>query len=176
MLLPATIPGMSDSCCVLCCPVLSPRMLLAVVARPTYGRCRGGHRQSVGMGTDIGGRVISAADAARLLCMSRKTFYNSYKAMGLPVVRRGGSVRFGERAVLAVPGHASDSAGACPERPLIAQLASRPIRRDGFQDLLMALVVNSVAPQQRPDVAQWRVVSPLLRHRERLPYADLALA
>ena len=51
------------------------------------------------MGTDLGGRVISAAQAAEILGMSRKTFYNSYKAMGIPVVRRGRSVRFRERAI-----------------------------------------------------------------------------
>ncbi len=53
------------------------------------------------MGTNLGGRVISAADAARLLGMGRKNFYNSYKRMGIPAVRRRRTVRFRERAVLA---------------------------------------------------------------------------
>lgn len=52
------------------------------------------------MGTDLGGRVISAAEAARLLGMGRKNFYNTYKRLGIPAVRRGRTVRFREKAVL----------------------------------------------------------------------------
>ncbi len=65
------------------------------------------------MGTDLGGRVISAADAAKLLGFRcTKTFQNTYKCMhpprpgcphpcGIPVVRRGSRIGFRERAVLA---------------------------------------------------------------------------
>jgi predicted DNA-binding transcriptional regulator AlpA len=65
------------------------------------------------MSTDLGGRVIDSAEAAKLLGFRRtKTFRNTYKCMhppqpgcqhpcGIPAVRRGRSVRFRERAVLA---------------------------------------------------------------------------
>ncbi len=64
------------------------------------------------MTTSIGGKCISAAQAAEIIGMGTKTFYNSYRCMhpprpgckhpcGIPAVRRGRSVRFREHAVWA---------------------------------------------------------------------------